>query len=447
MKISLGVLVLGLLLAVGWGVWAGQQPTAPRVDDMTTSVGPEWYSALPRDPQAATAAYLARVPQAMRDRGEAVADTRYPVFAARVALTLGGLTLLLFSGGAAGLAAGARRISRGVAPIADALFTLAMLAFLFAVLLPVETYANYVRPRRFGFADRPFSSWLTEAATNWLVTSLAITVGVTIIMVAIRRWPRTWAPVAGGVYLAIGAAMTLATPTLIEPLFNHYTPLPDSPMKRDILSLAQANGVAAQDVFTSDASRQTRILNAHVSGTGHVARITLDDNTLGVYPPSIRMVVGHEIGHFVMGHVDARLVVDALITTAGLLVIAWLGPILIGRNAARWRIQAGAGAMGQTAAIAVLWLLLQSWAFLAQPVQNAFIRGQEAQADLYGLNASGEPNGFAEFMIHDADTSRLDPTPLDVFLFYDHPGAKSRVETAMRWRAAHMPPVTGPPGA
>jgi STE24 endopeptidase len=320
-----------------------------------------------------------------------------------------------------------------------------MLAYLFAVLLPVETYANYVRPRRFGFADRPFADWLTEAVMNWLVASTAIAVGVTIIMAAIRRWPRTWAPVAGVVYLAIGAAMTLATPTLIEPLFNHYTPLPDSPMKRDILALAQANGVAAQDVFTSDASRQTRILNAHVSGTGQSARITLDDNTLGVYPPSVRMVVSHEIGHFVMDHVNARLVVDTLVTTAGLLLIAWLGPILIRLNASRWGMQAGEGALGQTAAIAVLWLLLQSWTFLTQPVQNAFIRGQEAQADLYGLNASGEPNGFAEFMIHDADTARLDPTRLDVFLFYDHPGAKSRIETAMRWRAAHMPPVTGQP--
>jgi hypothetical protein len=43
-------------------------------------------------------------------------------------------------------------------------------------------------------------------------------------------------------------------------------------------------------------------------------------------------------------------------------------------------------------------------------------------------------------MIHDADTSRLDPSILDVALFYTHPSEKSRIETAMRWRAEQMSP-------
>jgi STE24 endopeptidase len=114
--------------------------------------------------------------------------------------------------------------------------------------------------------------------------------------------------------------------------------------------------------------------------------------------------------------------------------IGGAGRLLIQRFGAGWKI----GELRSTGGIAVFWLLFLVGGFAATPLAYAYSRWQETQADLYGLNASQSPHGMAEFMIHDADTARLSPTRLDVFLFYSHPSRKSRLETAMRWRAAHL---------
>jgi STE24 endopeptidase len=79
------------------------------------------------------------------------------------------------------------------------------------------------------------------------------------------------------------------------------------------------------------------------------------------------------------------------------------------------------------------------WGYLSLPVDNALVRSQEHQADLYGLNASRAPHGLAEFMIHDADVARLRPGALEYALFFTHPSDAERVMTAMQWRAANLP--------
>ena len=78
------------------------------------------------------------------------------------------------------------------------------------------------------------------------------------------------------------------------------------------------------------------------------------------------------------------------------------------------------------------------WGFIALPVSNTLIREQEAEADLYGLNASRQPLGLAEFMIRDADARPLDVSSIEESLFFDHPAARNRIYTAMRWRAEHL---------
>src|SRR5262245_53058693 len=133
---------------------------------------------------------------------------------------------------------------------------------------------------------------------------------------------------ASATALALACLYVVAGPTVIEPLFNTYTPLPDSSIKRDILALARASGVPADDIYSGDASRQTRILNAHVSGLGGAARISIDDNTLADrYTPGILFC--HEIGHYVLGHVLHGVALTCLVATIGFAVVGWAGPRLV----------------------------------------------------------------------------------------------------------------------
>lgn len=362
-----------------------------------------------------------------------MSQSRYWALAARFIVNIGALLFLLFTGSAGAMEAAAARLTR-FRWLRTIFFASLLFFYVLAVTLPVEVLCSYARYRHFGFADLPFLSWLQDYLIGWSITTAFAVAGVAVIVTLIRRSPRWWVPLAGLVYLALASLNAIATPTLIEPLTNTYTPLPPSETKAGLLEMTRAAGVDVSDVYASNASKQSRMLNAHVSGVFGTARISVDDTTLkGEYPPAIRAVVAHEIGHYVMGHVFKMVLFASLIATVGFAIIAWAAPLLIRRYGSQWRVFR----LEDTAGVAVLWLLFTAWGLLADPITNAYARVQEAQADAYGLNLSRSPDGMAEFMIHDADIARLRPTALDVILFYDHPSDASRVEEAMRWRATH----------
>jgi STE24 endopeptidase len=227
-------------------------------------------------------------------------------------------------------------------------------------------------------------------------------------------------------------AFVVLSPRFIDPVFNHITPMDDGPQKRAILSLARANGVAADDVFVQDASRRSALLNARVTGLAGGARIVLDDNTIAQTPEAeVKLVMAHEIGHYVLAHVANGIVFDTLQMGVGFLLIGWSARRLLARFGRRWAVSS----LGDVGALPVLWGLVLVWGVVSLPVTNGLSRRREAEADLYGLNASQEPLGLAEFMIRDADAARLDPSPIEEWLFYDHPSARHRIFAAMRWRA------------
>ena len=326
----------------------------------------------------------------------------------------------------------------------DAIVGVTVMAIVFAILLPLESYAGYVRFWRAGFVTASYLDWLRDFSLDWAITTGFTAIGLVAVMALVRARPRTWPGWASLVYLILAAIYTFIAPGYIDPLFNRLTPLADGPDKARILALAHANGVRADNVYVQDASRQSVLLNAHVSGIGSAARIVLDDNTIASTPRrEVDMVMAHEIGHFVLAHDAKTVLAQTVVNALGFLLIAWALAVLLERFGPRWRIAATSSA----AVAPLVWLLFTLWGSVAQPISNAISREQEAEADLFGLNASQEPFGLAEFMLRDVDASSLDPSPLTFWLFYTHPSPRSRVLTAMQWRAGQRGLRDVPAGA
>jgi len=434
MRTFVVMLVATVLGALAWGTVVGMQPVPVRPPARTVEVGPAWYAALPVDPVAATNAYLQRVPPEIRARGDAFGATRYITLLLRIVVLVAAVALVMFSGAAARMRAIAQRASSRVW-LQDALVALQLFVVLFLFNLPVETYAGFIRLRNAGFSQRTFLDWLAEAALGWAVVAVFSTVGVVAIMALIRRRPQSWVVWATLVYLALSSVYVLVSPIYIEPLFNRITSLPNGPDKQAILSLAHANGVPASDVFVRDASRQSALLNAHVSGIGGTAQIILDDNTIANTPrPEFKLVMAHEIGHYVLAHIPKGIVFDALVMAVGFLFIGWASRRLIGRFGHRWSVDS----LADVGAVPVFWGFFLLWGFISLPVTNTISREDEAEADIFGINASREPYGLADFMIRDADATQLDPSPMEEWLFYSHPSARNRIFVAMRWRAENL---------
>jgi STE24 endopeptidase len=251
----------------------------------------------------------------------------------------------------------------------------------------------------------------------------------------VRRLPRTWWIWGSLVTMAVLIFAALITPVYLIPIFNKITPLDDPKITQPILSLARANGIAAKDVYQMDASKQTTRMSANVSGFGSTMRITLNDNLLRRgSAEEIQMVMGHEMGHYVLNHVYKSMMFFLIVTVTGFVFLKWSLGWSLARWGERWQIRG----ITDTAVLPLV-VLLGSIFFLAMtPVLNTFIRSQEYEADMYGLNATRQPDGFAQGAIHLGEYRKMSPGPLEEWVFYDHPSGRNRIYAAMRWKAENL---------
>jgi STE24 endopeptidase len=206
-------------------------------------------------------------------------------------------------------------------------------------------------------------------------------------------------------------------------------------VREPILSLARANGIPATEVFQMDASRQTKRISANVSGAFGTTRVTLNDNLLNRCTlPEIEAVMGHEMGHYVLNHVYKM--VGFLAVLVGLMMVAmrWgLDRLLV-----RFGARCGLAGAGDLAVLPLAVALISGFGFVLTPVMNTLIRTQEIEADVFGLNAARQPDGFAECALKLSEYRKMEPGPIEEFIFYDHPSGATRIRTAMRWKAENL---------
>jgi STE24 endopeptidase len=230
------------------------------------------------------------------------------------------------------------------------------------------------------------------------------------------------------------------------PLFNTYKPMAEGPLKNDILAMAQASGVPATDVYVYDESRQSNRVTANVSGMFGTTRISLADNLLErTSPDGVRMVMGHEIGHYVLRHTTSILVMLSILFAVVFALLNQSFRMLTAGE--RW----GVRSIWDPAGLPFFAALFTGFMAIATPITNNIIRFHEHQADIFGLHASRAPDGFAETALLLSEYRKMEPTPFEEWFFYDHPSGYARIHMAMSWKAheiaagRHPPSAGGPP--
>jgi STE24 endopeptidase len=125
-----------------------------------------------------------------------------------------------------------------------------------------------------------------------------------------RRW--LW---SGGLTAIATSALLLLSPILIEPLFSDYQPVPAGEVRDALVVMAEEAGVPTERIFVYDGSRQSNNFTANVSGLGGSARIAISDVAFkGASLDEVRAVTGHEIGHYVLGHVWRIVIIASILS-------------------------------------------------------------------------------------------------------------------------------------
>ncbi|MES2071226.1 MAG: M48 family metallopeptidase [Pseudomonadota bacterium] len=392
-----------------------------------------WRAALPRDPAAATDAYMARITPAAKARSDAYFEGGYWLQALSLLTTVPICWAILASGVLVRLRDKLEKNgSRRWLPM---LLIFSGFTLLSAMLsLPLDIYLGFYREHLYGLANQSFGPWFGQFMLAFAVNLVGTTLFFLAVYAAIRRLPRTWWIWGAAISVGFLCVMLLIAPVYIDPLFNTYKPLAEEKIRQPILSMAQANGVPVENIYQFDASKQSNRVSANVSGIFGTAAVRLNDNLLNrTTLPEIKGVMGHELGHYVLNHIYH------FILSFGVILV--LGFIFVQRGMAwslqKWGQRFGIRDQADPVGLPLFVALFMLYMFAMTPVINTVIRSAETEADIFGLNASQEADGFAEADLKLIEYRKSDPGPVEEFLFYDHPSPKKRIYSAMRWKAEH----------
>jgi STE24 endopeptidase len=304
--------------------------------------------------------------------------------------------------------------------VVTALAVLLVRAVIWVVTLPTGWWAHSVQ-EQYGLTNQALSGWLGDRLTTAGVTAVADFAVALVILAALRRAGRWWAPVTASLLAGLVVAGSFVYPVVVEPLYNNFHRLPDGPLRTQLMATAASEGVSLSDILVVDASQRTTALNAYVSGFGGSKRLVLYDTLLVSLPPDeINVIVAHEVAHernqdVLHGTLTAAFAIFAGVNLLGLLVGRWTGSAERRRGAFVW-VPAG------LAVVAVVTLLVA-------PLKNAASRQVELRADAEALAATGDSKGFVKVQQALALRSLADPAPprLLYWWFATHPTAEVRV--------------------
>ena len=298
------------------------------------------------------------------------------------------------------------------------------------VTMPWGLYVGYYREHAYGLSNLSLGDWFGESVKGQGLFVLFFSFLGALLYLAIRRWPAGW-----WVRAAVATPVLLFLAIVIAPVFNTYVPLKDPQVRDPILSLARANGVPVEHVYEFDASKQSKRISANVSGAFGTIRVSLNDNLLGrCTPAEVMAVMGHELGHYVLNHTYKMVINFTLLICAGFWFTHWFFGAVSRRFGAAWRLRGIEDFAGLPLFLAGFSLFM----FFATPISNTIIRTHEVEADIFGLNAARQPDGFARVALQLSEYRKLAPGKWEEIIFFDHPSGYNRILMAMRWKAEHL---------
>jgi Zn-dependent protease with chaperone function len=341
------------------------------------------------------------------------------------------------------LAAGQRLILQSLAFIPPLLLLLAVLD------LPILIYWH-ILSLRYQQSVQGWPSWFWDWTKGELLTiALAIPVAYVLILL-IRKKPKTWWLYAWFAAIPLALFLFFISPWFIDPLFNKFEPLLNThpQLVESIGKLSQRAGIPIPPdrMFLMQASTKTNTINAYVTGLGASKRIVIWDTSIQKTTPNeLLFIVGHEMGHYVLGHVVKGFAFFLTMLLVALYVAYRLLQWLLARRGRSW----GISGQSDWAALGALLLILNVLSFFGEPIGNAFSRVQEHAADVYGLELihgsipyANEVAAHAFQVLGEEDLSDPNPSKFITFWLYSHPPLADRLAFAHNynaWSNGHSP--------
>jgi STE24 endopeptidase len=289
-----------------------------------------------------------------------------------------------------------------------------------------------VREHAYGLSTQKLSKWIGDELKGQAVGLIVGALVIWVPYLLLARSPARWWIWTGALTLPFFTLVLLVTPVFIAPLFNKFGPMKDKALEQEVLAIAAQAGVDGARVFEVEKKVDTEKVNAYVTGVGRTKRIVLWDTLLArLSPRQTRFVVGHEVGHYVLGHVWINILVSSALTTVGLFLVHLTAGLLLARYGGRF----GFTAISDPASMPLFMLLLSLFSFVISPAALALSRHHERAADRFALELTGDKQAAATAFVALQQQNLAVPRPGLLYKIFraSHPPIGERVDFINAW--------------
>jgi Zn-dependent protease with chaperone function len=303
--------------------------------------------------------------------------------------------------------------------------------------LPTAAYGHHLS-RLYQQSVQGWGSWLWDEAKGLIVGIIVAIPLVWLLYAFLRKSPRRWWLWFWLALLPILVFLIFLTPVFVEPLFFQFEPLapkhPELAHAIEQVTVRAGEPIPESKMFAMNASSKYNSVNAYVSGLGASKRVVVWDTTMAKATiPQTLFVFGHEMGHYVLGHIPRTIAFLWAMFFVWLAAGAWILGRMFPPGVSRW----GVRGLTDWASLPVLFLLVTIGGELSTPLISGFVRSQEHEADRFGIEAihglvpDSKAAATGAFQIlGEANLADPDPSPFIRFWLYDHPPLAERLRFA-----------------
>lgn len=295
------------------------------------------------------------------------------------------------------------------------------------ISLPTSFYGGYVLRHRYHLSNQTLFRWIELVLKSFTLNTLIMALIIWFPYYLIRVRPNSWWLYIGLLSIPVLAFVTFISPMYIDPIYNKYSSIEDEDLGRDIKGLLEKAGIGDAAIYEVDKSRDTKTMNAYMTGVFSSKRIVLWDTTIDKLDrEEILSVTAHEIGHYVKGHIWRSIVLGGVFFILLMYLIYrtsnWL---LIKSNGAF-----GFNSLGNIASLPLILLVVNFYMFVSNPIINFASRQMEREADAYEINLTKNREAAISTMLKLNEESLGLPRPGKLFKiwYYTHPPVEERVK-------------------
>ena len=291
--------------------------------------------------------------------------------------------------------------------------------------IPLAIYSTFTLEEKYGFNKTTAKTFVQDLIKNLIISVVFASTLYAVVISIIERLGDNWWIYAFVAVFLFQAIVFYLYPVLILPLFNKLEPITDEKFKEPIEKLLNKINFKAKGLFVMDGSLRSSHGNAFFTGYGNNKRIVFYDTLLEtITPKEMESILGHELGHYKLGHIRRTLVSSIFFGFLGFYI---LGQVFM---ADQFFYGHGLDEVTLYSKFLLFYLVIGSYTFFTKPFTSYISRQREFAADDFSIEYTEVESMISGLLKLSKDNaSNLTPDPLYSSYYYSHPPIAERVKS------------------